>query len=279
MIKKSLLPVFLLLNTFTYSQYYYNDIIGTNATVEKMKTYTNNKVKSITGTGYDQRGTKTADFNEWQEINTTDNTLKISSRNGQQITRQTYQFNKPGQLTSITETSGGIKSTTNYTYSGNNITRILTTTTDSLRDFNETDDHQWSYDNAGKAQKMYRILNGKDSTEYRFVTDEKGNIGEEQLIRRGVAIDPVYYYYDDDNNLTDVVRYNKKVKQLLPDFMLEYDEQNRVIQKTITLSTTTPDYITWRYIFNTQGLKTKEALFNKQKELTGRIEYNYTFIQ
>lgn len=279
MIKKSLLPVFILLNTCIYSQYYYNDIIGTGATAEKMKAYTQNKVKSITAAGYDQRGSKTTDFNEWQDVNTTDNTLKISSRNGQQITRQTYQFNKLGQLTSITESSGGIKSTTNYTYTGNNITRILTTTTDSLRDFNETDDHQWTYNALGKPQKMYRILNGKDSTEYRFVADEKGNTGEEQLIRRGVAIDPVYYYYDDDNNLTDVVRYNKKVKQLLPDFMLEYDEQNRVIQKTITLSTTIPDYITWRYIFNAQGLKTKEALFNKQKELTGRIEYNYTFVQ
>jgi hypothetical protein len=38
-------------------------------------------------------------------------------------------------------------------------------------------------------------------------------------------------------------------------------------------------YNIWRYIFNEKGLKTKEALFNNDRELTGKIEYSYTFGQ
>jgi len=43
------------------------------------------------------------------------------------------------------------------------------------------------------------------------------------------------------------------------------------------VSADNPDYLIWRYLYDAKGLKTKEALFNKQKELTGRIEYSYTF--
>jgi hypothetical protein len=59
--------------------------------------------------------------------------------------------------------------------------------------------------------------------------------------------------------------------------MFEYDESGRVIQKMTVLSSNNPDYLIWRYLYNDKELKTKEALFNKQKEPTGRIEYAYTF--
>jgi hypothetical protein len=59
--------------------------------------------------------------------------------------------------------------------------------------------------------------------------------------------------------------------------MFEYDDNNRVIQKITTLSTINPDYLIWRYLYDDKGFKTKEALFDKQKELTGRIEYQYSF--
>ena len=64
----------------------------------------------------------------------------------------------------------------------------------------------------------------------------------------------------------------------MPETLFEYDENNRVIQKMNVISSNRPDYLIWRYIFNEKGLKTKEALFNKQKELTGKIEYTYTFL-
>lgn len=276
--KNVLLTIALFSNITTFCQYYHNDITDARAISERMKNYINQKVKTIAATGYDARGAKTTDFNEWQEINAERKLLKISARNGQQVTRQYYQFDDQYRLSGITDSSGDIKSITAYNYDNNgNIILIKTSIKDSLQDFTETIEHQYQYINGRKPEKLLRIINGKDSTEYRFTIDEKENVVDEQLFRRGVGIDPIYYYYDEKNRLTDVVRYNKKAKKLLPALMFEYDESDRIIQKMTILSTNNPDYLIWRYIFNDKGLKTKEALFNKQKELTGRIEYAYTF--
>lgn len=277
--KTVLLALLLLVSGITQGQYYYNDIEGARELGARMKGYIANKVKTVIATGYDERGVKTTDFNEWQEINAAANTLRITSRNGRQVTRQLYQFDALFRLISLTDSSANIKSISLYSYdAGDRLIAIKTTTRDSLSDFNETETHQWQYNAAGKPEKMWRIINEKDSSEYRFTTDEKGNVADEQLYRRGTGIEPVYYYYDAGNRLTDIVRYNKKARQLLPDFMFEYDDQDRVIQKIAILSTVRPpDYLIWRYLYNDKGLKTKEAMFNKQKELRGRIEYGFTY--
>jgi hypothetical protein len=59
--------------------------------------------------------------------------------------------------------------------------------------------------------------------------------------------------------------------------MFEYDEQGHVLQKLTTLSNQNLGYLIWRYAFSDNGLKTKEALYNKDKVMTGKIEYTYTF--
>ena len=61
--------------------------------------------------------------------------------------------------------------------------------------------------------------------------------------------------------------------------LFEYDDKDRVIQKITTTSSIKLGYLIWRYIFDEKGLKTKEALFNDDKQLTGKIEYSYTFSQ
>jgi hypothetical protein len=277
--KNTLLVITLLVSVNLRAQYYYNDIIGTQEINNRMKTYIVAKVQSVIATGYDAQGMKTTDFNEWQEVQANGTTLKITNRNGQIVTRQYYQFDNNTRLINTRDSSTDIQSITEYTYDNfGNLATIKTTTKDSLQDFNETEEREWQYNNAGKPEKIWRILNGKDSTEYRFTLDENGNVADEQLYRRGIGIDPVYYYYDDKNRLSDIVRYNKKANQLLPDVMFEYDESDRAIQKITTISTNNPDYLIWRYLFNDIGLKTKEALFNKFKELRGRIEYTFTFI-
>jgi YD repeat-containing protein len=261
-----------------YCQYYYNDMEDAKAISARMKNYIDQKVKTISAAGYDARGAKTPDFNEWQEVNGEKRILRISARNGQQVTRQYYQFDEQYKLTTITDSSAYIKSTTQYNYNARGeLSSIKTSAWDSLQDFTETIEHQYHYAAGNKPAKLLRIINNKDTSEYRFTTDAQGNLADEQLYRRGVGIDPIYYYYDERNRLTDIVRYNKKARKLLPTTMFEYDDSDRIIQKMTILSTNNPDYLIWRYIYNDKGLKTKEALFNKQKELTGRIEYSYTF--
>jgi hypothetical protein len=281
--KTPLLILFTLFLQLANSQYYYNDIIGAKAHSDRMKDYVTNKVKTISAVGYDKEGAKTTDFNEVQEISigTDIHTLKVATRNGQQIARKTYQFDPQFRLTSLIDSSGPIKSISIYRYNNSgNIISIKTSTDDAdSSEFSESEEHQWIYNSNGKPEKMWRILNGKDSTEYRLTIDEKGNAADEQLYRRGTGINPVYYYYTDNNLVSDIVRYNTRAKRLLPDFMFEYDENGRMLQKITTLSTIRPDYLIWRYAYNEKGLKTREALFTKDKTLTGRIEYQYTFVQ
>ncbi len=275
--KNFLLPVALMLHITVFSQYYYTDLVDARLINDRMKNLAAQKVKSITATGYDATGAKTGDFNEWQEVDSEKKSLKITTRNGQQVNRQYYQFDNDYRLSSVTDTSAGIKTVTSYSYDSNgNITLIRTAIKDSLQDFSETIEHHYQY-NEGKPVRLLRILNGKDSTEYRFTLEEHKNVADEQLFRRGVGYDRVYYYYDDKNRLTDVVRYNKKAQKLLPTMMFEYDDAGRIIQKLTVVSADNPDYLIWRYLYDAKGLKSKEALFNKQKELTGRIEYAYKF--
>lgn len=284
--KTPLLILCLALFQLAYSQYYYNDIIGAKAFGDRMKDYVTNKVRTITAAGFDKEGAKTSDFNEWQEIipiaiGTTSHILKITTRNGQTVTRQSYQFDPQFRLTTLIDSSGEIKSVTSYQYNNSgNIISIRTATQDAdSSEFSESEEHLWIYNSNGKPEKMWRILNGKDSSEYRLTIDEKGNPADEQQYRRGTGINPVYYYYTDNNQLSDIVRYNARAKRLLPDFMFEYDENGRMIQKITTLSSMKSDYLIWRFAYNEKGLKTKEALFTKDKTLTGRIEYQYTFDQ
>lgn len=262
------------------AQYYFEDIIGTSEQVARMKAYRNAKVQSMTATGYDPRGAKNNDFNEWQEVQNEGKLLKVTSRNGRDVSRQYYSFDDAGQLITLRDSSRQIETISTYSYGSNGrLERIQVNIKDSLQEFNRNETRVWEYNENGKPKRMVRVVNAIDTSVYNLTIDENGNVGEERLYRVTNSADPVYYYYDDNDRLSDIVRYNKRAKRLLPDVMFEYDEQGRVIQRITVLSTIQPDYLTWRYIFNEQGLKSKEVLFNKSSELQGRIEYSYSFFQ
>ena len=121
---------------------------------------------------------------------------------------------------------------------------------------------------------MLRIKNRVDTTYVSFKHDEAGNIIEEFSTRKGIKSDPVVYYYDNQNRLTDIVRFNNRVNKLLPEYMFEYSASNQVVQK-MTFPANSSNYLIWRYQFDDRGLKVQEAIFDKEKKLTGRIRYEY----
>ena len=275
------------------AQYYYNDIIGTQEINNKMKTYLSAKVQSVTATGYDPMGTKSPDFNEWQDVQANGSVLKITTRTGQDVARTYYQFDNNIRLISARDSSTDAESVTTYAYdAGNNLVNIRTTTKDPLHDFDQTKERQWNY-KEGKPVKLLLIVNGTDSMLYSFTVDERKNVVDEMISHRGGAqnkldylYDPnkIYYFYDDQNRLTDITKYNVKADRLIPDYMFTYDDKGQVIQRiTVLSSARLPDYFTWRYAYNEKGLKTKEVLYGKKKEATddlkGKIEYSYTFAQ
>jgi antitoxin component YwqK of YwqJK toxin-antitoxin module len=282
--RNSMKILYLALATLSFSQlnaqYYFNDMLGTLETNRLMRTFNENKVRMVNATGFDENGVKATDFAEVQEVKENGRGLKYSSRNGANFTTYYSRFDASGRLTSMMDSSSSISSLTEYQYDAQGrIRQVIHTVKDSANDFNQVEIHQWSFDAKGRPEKMWRTINNSDSMEIRIIPDEQGNPGEEKYFKKGVENGSVLYYYDDRNRLTDIVRYNTKFKRLLPDVMFEYDDQDRVIQKITTASNLHLGYLIWRYIYNEAGLKTKEALFNEQKKLTGKIEYSYVFGQ
>ena len=270
------------------AQYYYKDIVGTRQFNQTIKLYLNNKVSSVEATGFDGEGRKNSDFSESQYFFGDRNLLKISTRDKVTISNQYYRFDAKGLLTTISDTSVSLVSSSTYTYDEKNnpvaIKNIITDADDSI---NQTEIHQWFYNGDGKPVRMLRILNNNDTTDVRFTIDEKGNVTEELPFIKKIGREKTYYYYDTKNRLTDIVRFNVKAGRLLPDYMFEYSSDNLVIQKITTLSTNGLPYLTWRYVYDNKGLKTKEATFIKPREatsnqdqlMTGKIEYSYRFTQ
>ena len=283
--KNALLLFSLFLSITLHAQYYYNDIIGTRETNRQMQTYLANKVRSVAATGYDQRGMKASDYSELHEIKENGKALRASSIINLNKSVIYSRFDDKGRVISMTDSTGGIASTTTYTYDeAGRLSLVRNSIRDTANDFNQVESHVWLYDNGGKPYKMWRLIsNGEqgpvDSLEIRFVTDEDGNTGEERTYRKGFETGYLYYYYDDKNRLSDIVRYNSKLRTLVPDLMFEYDDNDRVIQKITTLSNLNMGaYLIWRYVYDEKGLKSKEALFNHEKQMTGKIDFLYSFM-
>lgn len=262
------------------AQYYYKDIIGTQNINQTIKLYRDNKVVEVEAIGFDGEGVKNSDFSETHNFFASNGLLKISTRNKTSIDRQSFRFNSRGLLSIILDTASGDISTTTYAYDNNNnpvmIKNVVTDIEDSIY---ESEVHQWFYNPEGKPINMLRIINDTDTTEVRFTLDDKGNVTEELPFVKNKSGEKIYYYYDDKSRLTDIVRYNATARRLLPDYMFEYSPTNQVIQKITTLSTIGLGYLIWRYAFDEKGLKTKEATFNRDKVMTGKIEYSYRFGQ
>ena len=262
------------------AQYYYNDIISTGESNRQMKTFLANKVKTVSAKGVNPGGMQATDFTELREVKENGMVLKVTTRNNSNTTIYYNRFDNQGRLISISDSSTGIQSITTYQYDATGkILLVINSIKDTANDFNQIETHQWIYNIAGIPEKMWRIINQTDSLEIRFAPDENGNIVDERTYKKRLETAVVYYYYDEKNRLSDIVRFNKKLNRLIPDIMFEYDDSDRVVQKITTTSSLNLNYLIWRYLFNEKGLKTKEALFNKDKELTGKIEYNYTFGQ
>jgi hypothetical protein len=109
------------------------------------------------------------------------------------------------------------------------------------------------------------------------VVDEKGNVAEEKATRHGNGLPAIDYYYDSDNRLTDIVRYNVRAQRLLPLNMFEYGDDGHVSSELIVPEEGNSFYEKWYYVYDDKGLKVKDFCYNKQKELVGSVEYQYSY--
>ncbi len=277
--KSMLIVVFLTVFTAADAQYYYKDIIGTLESNHLLQTYRGQKVLSVSATGIKPDGSRSEEFKEEQLFSAAVNQLKITNVTEEAGSSTFYYLTDAGGNIVTTIDSGAyVVSKRHFTYNEMKLpSRIKFEVSSADKNINETEEHVWVYNTKDKPVKMFRIKNGSDTVTIHLQLDENGNVIEEKPIVRGEEGEPVLYYYDDMNRLTDIVRYNTKAQMLLPDYMFEYDEKNNVIQKITTVPGKQTGYIIWRYLYNEAGLKTKEAVYNRDKELTGKIEYKYVF--
>ena len=259
------------------AQYYYKDIIGTSETAITLQAYMKNKVNRVSLNSFDADGTKSEAFFVSQIFNPSQKTLQTITKSGVSDESILLSFiNANGQVVKTIDSNQKLVSTALYQYAENgSLTNVTLISTDSSKAFSQVEEHLWQYEN-GKVKRMVRVKNKVDTIYIQFKLDDAGNVIEEQSVRNGKVSDPVYYYYDAQNRLTDIVRFNNKAKRLLPEYMFEYSASNQIIQK-ITVPSNGSQYLIWRYQYDERGLKIKEAIYNKQKQLTGKIEYLYSF--
>src|SRR6185503_8433188 len=185
------LPFFTLLLFFfqANSQYYYKDIVAAADITRQMKTYVANNVKKVTATGITPEGVPATDFSETHEVLANGTMLKITTRINQTVSSLRHIFNDRGLLISTVDSAAGVKSVSTYTYDA--IGKIISigntaTDADSSADFSQTEVHNYFYKD-GKLDKMWRVINSKDSLEVRFVVDENGNVTEERKFKIRVS--------------------------------------------------------------------------------------------
>lgn len=260
------------------AQYYYKDIVGTKESSELIEAYRKTNVQAVTLKSYTINNTPIDNLAVQQAFSPSMQMLRTVTKTAYlPASYLTTYFDALGRIEKTTDsTAGGIVNTTSYTYNNNGgLASVLTTYGDSLAAL-QSDAHIWQYNASNQVSRMLRIRNKKDTAVVSFKLDNAGNVIEEQETVRFLKEEPVYYYYDAKNRLTDIVRYNKKAARLLPEQMFEYTTSNQLVQRT-TIPQNSSDYLIWRYSFDSNGLKTKEEIFDKQKELTGKVLYSYTF--
>lgn len=279
--KSSLLAAVLFIACSSNAQYYYKDIIGTKESSDLIKTYIKNKVRIVTLTSYDADNVKSDNLFVEQYFSPETKILKTITGTGEDNANTSTVFtygDENGNIIKTVDSSGIVVNTTTYNYNASgNLNLVTISSSDTIS--HESEQHIWQWED-GRPIKMLRIKDGMDTTYVNLKLDEQGNVIEETSTHKRVSSRPYFYYYNDNNQLTDIVRYSERAKQLLPEYMFEYSSTNQVIQK-ITVPSNNSDYLIWRYLYNPQGLKIKEAIYNKhdKRNPIGKVEYQYSFAQ
>ncbi|MDE3235911.1 MAG: hypothetical protein KGO81_08160 [Bacteroidota bacterium] len=257
------------------AQFYYNDIIATNISNHHYSLIKLNKIKKVQVITYDANNQPEDNFsleqefsNNWGKMSTTSTTATGATS----VIVNRYENDKVQQSTEIGK---GVETVTKYTYDDKGRTQSISSTTkDTSLQYQSSEVHEWLYNDANQPSLMLKIKNNSDTTRIEFIYDEKGNVAEEHWKRKGVEQETYYYYYNNGGFITDIVRFNKRVQKLLPDFLFEYDNGNKLTQQT-QVPAGSSNYVVWKYDYNEMGLKQTETCYSKTNEMIGKVVYNY----
>jgi hypothetical protein len=259
------------------AQYYYQDIITNRYNHEQFQLMKKEKVTGVTIKSVEDTGETTEGFFMEQLFNNSYTQLKTTTRlpAAKEKSVMVNYFNQQGYLYRTVDSSENSITVYEYSYGPDGRMAAILNTSRSQEDkMKTTESHTWIYNEKGVPEKMIRVRENADTMEIRLATDEKGNVTEEQSFRKGIAGDKVYYYYDDAGRLTDIVRYQDKLGKLIPDYTFDYNAEGRLAEMMV-VQQSGKDYLVWKYDYNANGLKKREACYTKQKRLAGSMEYSY----
>jgi hypothetical protein len=256
-------------------QYYYNDLVVTQQGNDQYRVLRTQKIHSIKAVSFEADNSITSGFQLQEDISLDGKKIVMSAAIADRPTSITNRFYELNRLRRSQSVNNGIDTRTDYSYNEKGwLTKVLLTTKDTAMKSTLTESHEWLYDAAGRPESMLKIKNNTDTTLIAFVKDAQGVITEEHWKKKNRTLETYYYYYDSTGRLSDIVRYNLRLKKLIPDFQFEYDAAGRLTQLT-QVSLASASYLIWKYTYNEKGLKQSETAFDRDRKLAGRIEYSY----
>ncbi|MDA3613926.1 hypothetical protein [Polluticaenibacter yanchengensis] len=259
------------------AQYYYKSIVQLKQTKQNFESLVKAKVKTVNVTAADAEDKPLENFKIVQRLAGQSKLITVSSAQSSQETVTITEFNQQFYPTKITDSSSFTLSTATYTYNNNGqlteLSSVSIDPTDS-NNYSFREKQVFIYSKTGLPEKMYRVKDGVDTIEVRFITDPVENVPAiEEWWSKGRRIEAWYYIFDKNKNLTGVLRKSKK-GQLLPDYLFEYNEDGTLNNYT-TVTPGTSNYKIFYYKYNDLGLKDGELILNKQKQSEGSIDYEY----
>lgn len=261
-----------------FSQYYYKDIISNKQAKDNYLLLKKNNIKKVALISVKADGEPVEGFSVQQEINSTSNeviTRTESLTSNSSVLNTQYQ---PDGLPLLSiDSSEATVSITKYFYSDDEDKSLINISSQSHEPDSSNvifkEERYYSY-NGRVPTQLIRVKNQKDSIHIQFVTEQHGWVAEEKWIQKGRLTETYYYYYNENGQLTDIARYNKEAKMILPDYTFEYDEKGRIVSMT-TVDNGSMDYHIWKYTYNENGLKNTEAIYNRKKQVEAQFVYKY----
>jgi len=269
---------FLLFTSLCNSQYYYNDILSNSLSNKNYQLMKDAKVKQVTVTHYDINNELQNDLKIEQTFNSDWTTLEsktvMADKVRPMLLMNYYQDNK---LIKTEDTHDSVNTIVNYSYNEKGLlNNLISYTNDTTMSTESVETHQWVYNERGRLLYMLKIKNKRDTSKIELVYDKDSLIVEENWFKRGKVMETYYYYYNEHKQLTDIVRFNNRAKRLLPDYLFEYDAIGNV-QSMTQVPAGNSNYLIWQYIYNDKGLKQQDNCFTKQRQLIGKMKYDYTY--
>lgn len=276
--QKTLLPLLFLILAFqARSQYYYRDILSNKQNHDQFQLMKKEKIIRVNVKSIEPSGEVTEGFSMEQSFNNSFTQLKTTTQvpGIQSKSVLVNYYNQQGYLYRTVDSGDNAITVYEYGYDPEGkLVSILNTSRSAADKVKISETHTWFYNSKGIPEKMLRVRENSDTMEIRLVSDEKGQVTEEQSVHKGVAGDRIYYYYDPNGKLTDIVRYQDRLGKLIPDYTFDYTSDGK-LSEMMVVQESGKDYLVWKYEYNSNGLKKKESCFTKQKKLAGAMEYSY----